>query len=798
MQISTPAIGGVVVIRGERWRVERVARCGEVTRVDVAAAALGRRLTFLAPFDDIARGDRRRLRHARSRHAMARLARLVAGIDRLHVPLAALHARIDLMPHQIEPALALLAGCRRVLVADDVGLGKTIQAGLAVAEIVRRHAAARILIVVPSSLRAQWVEELRVRFALAAQSLDAGAIERSAGMLARASNPWLEPGISVVSLDYLKQRHVIDALPVVLWDLVVIDEAHIACGQSERHAAARALTERARQVLLLTATPNSGDERAAVALLNLGAVAGLSDRLVVFRRTRRDLHWPSTRRVRRLRVRPSAAEARLLDALAAFDAAAMDASGMAHHAGTLLLLSVLRKRALSTPTALAISAARRLAWLRDSTHNVDEWQPALDFGDHEDVLSADEMAGLTAETGLSRDVESHWFVRLGALADQASADDTKLRRLATLIRRAAEPVVVFTEFRDSLARCRMRLASAAAGMEVVELHGGLGASEVARALAAFGRTAPILLATDVASQGLNLQHRARWVINLDLPWNPARLEQRAGRVDRLGQSRAPHITLLSIDHALDDDLLRRLHARVDRAQQAFDGDALLGETLPAESVARVAGPFPKRREDLPLDEARDRPFCVTTRWQRAAHLVVRDLARRRALIGPHEDTRSAGRPIRARRRYSRTGADHPWLVFSVPFVGGDGSTIERHVVVLESTGGTVTHETIALAGDLARRSLARCCGQAGARARVRRHRRVIVSQALTDACCLQLAPAECQPGLPAMRDARAAYRQMEVASLVAEIRAQLDHERQGRVERSTVTVGAARLEVVLD
>ncbi len=780
MQTALTTAGSVVVIRGERWRIEGIAPHGDVTALHVASASSRsiRHRTFLRPFDVATSGDRRRLRRVRRRHALAKCARLIADIDRIEVPLAALRADMDVLPHQLEPAMAVLAGARRVLLADDVGLGKTIQSGLVIAEIMRRRPDARILIVVPASLRDQWVDELRQRFNVIARCLDASSLGQIASTLPRSANPWSQAGACVVSLDYLKQRHVLDALPPRLWDLVVIDEVHTACGNSDRHRAACRVAERARHLLLLTATPHSGDDTTAAALLNIGVIDGLDDRLVLFRRTRRALGWPNTRRVRLLSIRPGAADARLFDALIAFETTALAAATHGHGASTRLLLSVLRKRALSTPAAFVISATRRLAWLRNGTLDTGGEQMALDFGERDDSLNDEDARGLTGTIALSVPEEERWLARLIALGTKALGADSKLARLATLIRRTHEPVIVFTEFRDSLAPCRAHLENIAT---VVELHGGLSATDATLALASFGKTARVLLTTDVASQGLNLQRHSRWVINLDLPWNPARLEQRAGRVDRLGQTRTTHVTLLAADHPLEAQLIERLHARTHSARTSFHDDALLRDVLP---------PVDRATPDQ-IFEHREAPSGIwrSSRWSRAAHLIAVDLARRRRLILNQPAHLAPGRPIRSAARLTR---DSAVAVFTVPLVNANSAIVERHVVAVRVAAGSPV-SLAELGGDAIRQLRDGRRRQAEARVRMRARRLAAIDRALTAALREQFTPPELQPGLFDRRDAA---RREELASICAAIDARFERTRQMLENESVLTVGPARLEIV--
>jgi len=595
--------GAVVVIRHERWRIADVSRTDDVTRIDAIRLTppASAPTTFLAPFDDVhcgaSVGRPRRVRRQRWRATWAGLG---ARAEHAILPLCAVDADIAVLPYQLEPLLAMRDGVRRVLIADAVGLGKTIQAGLIVAELVRRREAARVLIAAPTHLCWQWQEELRARLHLSARFADATTLADLATTLPRGVNAWSLDGIWIGSLDFLKQPHILAALPVAPWDLVIIDEAHMVTGPSERRDAAQSLTASARRVVLLTATPSSGvgDGRA---LTRVGAL-DTDESLVMFRRTRSDVGVNSRRRVRRLSLRPSLNECHALDILDAFARAADSAATDSTRDATQLLVSVLRKRALSTFAALSISVSRRLRHLDGATMpTIDGIQPSFDFGDadheHDDAL--------TATIGLAVERERSWMRRLQNAAVTAARVSRKLARLATLVTRAHEPVIVFTEFRDSLDVVVAALQQR--GEAVVAAHGRLSTAELQSALDAFrdGR-ARTLVATDVASQGLNLHQRARWVIHVDRPWNPIRLEQRAGRVDRMGQTRDVHVTALVLDDARDRAFGDRLEHRRESA------DAMLAAT--------------------------------DTRWRRRSRAVAVILERRRSAAGAWRGPMPSGRP----------------------------------------------------------------------------------------------------------------------------------------------------------
>lgn len=710
MHVPIPAAGSVVWIRQRRWRVERARLDRGVVRLDVADRS--ERLTFLAPFDrPVAVDPPARLRTIRSQQAAARLAGLAARAGSVGTPMSAVCAGIALHPHQFEPVLAVLAGARRILVADDVGLGKTVQAGLVLAEIIAREGSPVALVIVPASLRAQWTRELESRFGIAVMNADREAMDRLARVGWRDDDPWQRSGVWIASLDFLKQRHVRDALPLRPWDLVIVDEAHEACGESERHDACAAILRRARRVVLLTATPHSGDQTRFNRLVALGDLGDVDEGLVVFRRTRVDLGWPVDRRVRWSAVAPHGAEAAVLDSLRDFERWMLAEAGTSRRDAALLLLSVFRKRALSTMTALARSIERRIDWLEGSGSGdtIDWLQPRLGFEeDDADDIGVEARAGLAVLVSFEPALERAWLAKLHALTRAAVSHESKVARLARLVARTTEPVVVFTEFRDSLRVLSERLRRV---RDVAELHGGHTPAERTSQLDRFldGR-ASVLLATDVAGQGLNLQRRARWIISLELPWNPVKIAQRVGRVDRMGQRQRVHATLLVTRHEAEAGLLTRLATRALAARQTFSASALEDIAVPGQ-MAIAASLLADQAEpaSAPLP---DGPLAVCARWSRRGRAVVRLLSRKRRLGWHWRGTVEGGRPARAvaRRRAPFQSASMPTLaIFRTPIVNAVGETVERHFIAVSAPalepGLLHRPEVLARVAELARATL---------------------------------------------------------------------------------------------
>ncbi|HVB38614.1 MAG TPA: helicase-related protein, partial [Vicinamibacterales bacterium] len=251
--------------------------------------------------------------------------------------------------------------------------------------------------------------------------------------------------------------------------------------------------------------------------------------------------------------------------LARYTRAAWTAAWGTGRADALLALVVLNKRALSSASSLYTSVERRLRLLAEPA--VDWRQPGFRF-DEDGEADADDEApvaiGCPALADTTR--EREYLEALAAAAGRAAGGESKLAALRRLLRRIDEPAIVFTEFRDTLAHVARTLPSQQAAI----LHGGLTRGERIAAEQAFvsGAT-PLLLATDAAGEGLNLQARCRFVINLELPWNPRRLEQRIGRVDRIGQRGVVHALHLVARDTGEARVLARLAWKLERARDAL-------------------------------------------------------------------------------------------------------------------------------------------------------------------------------------------------------------------------------------
>ena len=603
--------GSLVVVRDERWLLINSASHGAATILTLEGrdrTNADQRLRVIEPFDRARRitsaKPRRRPRRAVLRAALGAIvdARSATGLW------TAADASIDLWDYQLEPALAAVGGATRLLLADAVGLGKTIQAGLLLSELRQRGWVERALIVCPAGLRDTWARELANRFDIKAAILDQAAIAERAASLPPGANPWTGHGVVIASIDFIKRAEVLAALESEPLDLLIADEAHHLTPGTDRGAAVTRLASRATWCALLSATPHSGDEAAFAYLQNIGA---RGDSMTIFRRRRIDVGLAASRRCHVLAVTPTPDEAALFAALDQYTRAIWRDRGRLDQAVKLIAMT-LSRRAASSALAIERTLSRRLQLL--GTAVAEPLQPLLPWDEDDE---SDRVEQNVALPGLDNATEERaWLERLVHLARQCLSG-SKIMRLARMVERFREPLVIFTEYRDSLDAV---LEALTASRAAAAIHGGVPMDLRRAAVDAFNHGAvDVLVATDAAGEGLNLHHRCRVVIDLELPWNPLRLEQRVGRVDRLGQHRTVHAIRMFHRQTIEQRVLEHLQLRRQRAQDALERhhvtDVAMADAIfdGAAVEAAPSPPIPGIRIDGASSEAR------RIRAQRRAH-----------------------------------------------------------------------------------------------------------------------------------------------------------------------------------
>lgn len=668
MQLLPDAIrsGQSVNVRGEPWMVADVDEYADTRVVTLRGLGQGNHgdiTRVLIPFDRATPVHRRRrLRHVVRRRALGAVAASAAQATPWLECRTVAAARIDYRAWQLEAARAVLAGATRILLADEVGLGKTIQAILIATELSVRGLARRVLVLTPAALREQWAEELRDRFGLAAEVFDHVSLAAMLQRLPVGVNPWNTAPCIVSSIDLAKRPEVRQSIDRAAFDLLIVDEAHHLTPGSARAHLVEDLALRTPFVVLVTATPHSGDNDAYRTLLAIGETGDAG--MTVFRRRACDVRAERSRRTRLVAVTPTALERQFLETTFAYARATWQAPGGPAAA---LVATVIARRACSSPRAALRTLERRLATLA-GTPEADD-QPRLPWD--EAVEDDDVPEPVIAAPGLcDRGAEIAWLERLVAAARDASGHSSKLANITRLLRRSSESLLIFSEYRDV---ALLVAESVAAVTSVAILHGGQSPARRRELVALFNRgQIRTLVSTDAAGEGLNLQQRCRLVVTLELPWNPLRLEQRIGRVDRLGQHRRVHVRHLLHRGSFEDVVLARLERRRLSAATALDETGRVTERDVAAMVLGDAAPSS-------FDQGASRETFVGS-----GRAPARETGQATLTAPDGGPARPIRTPVYASRPPARSAARHVTLAFATGVVDARGRTIESTVVAVRS------------------------------------------------------------------------------------------------------------------
>lgn len=531
-----------------------------------------------------------------------------------NVLLAPIEASVIPLPHQLK-ALSRAVSCDtvRYLLADEVGLGKTIEAGLILRELKLRGLVQRILVVAPKGLAGQWVSEMRLHFnemfqLVGPDDLEAlsrfhassrGFAKTEGGEITEhneSRNPWRAFSQVIVPMDSVKpverrrgwtktelaehNRKRFEDLVAAGWDLVIVDEAHRLGGTTDqvaRYRLGRGLADAAPYLLLLSATPHQGKTEAFRRLLSLLDEHAFADGEAIHRETIKPHVIRSAKRhtvdaegkplfkPRKTSMLPVEWLIRHKDQRVLYEAVSEYVREGYNHAlqekrNYIGFLMILMQRLVTSSTrAVRVALERRLEALKApeaqmsfiEMFDVDEWSD-LDGESQFDTLIRARFKALKNE---------HDEVKLlleAAKRVERDGPDAKAEALLELIYKLQQEegdpdlkILLFTEFVPTQAMLADFLEQR--GFTVTRINGSMDLAERMHAQRAFAQSARVLLATDAGGEGLNLQF-CHVVVNYDLPWNPMKLEQRIGRVDRIGQAH----TVRAVNFALHDTVEYRV------------------------------------------------------------------------------------------------------------------------------------------------------------------------------------------------------------------------------------------------
>jgi superfamily II DNA or RNA helicase len=560
---------------------------------------------------------------------------------------------IDALPHQLEAVYErMLPQTRlRFLLAHDPGAGKTIMAGLLTKELKLRGALDRVLIVCPAPLTIQWQDEMRSKFE---ETFEIVGAELAKNTL--AGNVWERFPQIITSLDFAKQPDVRDAVVRAPWDLVIIDEAHkcsaVTYGteikKTKRYEFGELISREADRLLLLTATPHQGnadqftnflrllDEDQFVGLNLDRELIQLEDSPWFHRRIKEELvdfdnHALFT--PRKAVTQPfelSGAEKNLYDVVTDYINIFLPRQSGRRRNSVALARTVLQRRLASSLGAIEATLSSRKKRFDDLLDELDRLPEAqrekrlrdlrlLEVDDEiesddeveeaEDALVSSAIVGDRIED-IRREIE-----RLGELIEQTrqtrqAGDESKLRALKRCLKRsefgelrdARGRLLIFTEYRATQDYLVKHLEEW--GFTTCMIHGGMNAQQRKEAQILFQRERQICVATEAAGEGINLQF-CHLMINYDIPWNPNRLEQRMGRIHRIGQKFAVTVVNFVAENTVEGRILLRLLVKLEEIRRTMGTDRVfdvIGTLLKLndvnlEEMLREAAYNPSRLED---------------------------------------------------------------------------------------------------------------------------------------------------------------------------------------------------------
>lgn len=457
-------------------------------------------------------------------------------------------AAMDPLPFQLDPTLTALKQPRqRILIADTVGLGKTLEAGILMSELMRRGKGKRILVLAVKSMLTQFQKEMWNRFSIPLTRLDSSGLQRVRNKIPTNHNPFHFFDKSIISIDTLKQdieyRHYLEQ---AYWDIIVIDEAHNVAergSNSQRSRLAKLLASRSDSLIMLSATPHDGKPESFASLMNMLDATAISnpkdykhedfnEKGLVVRRFKKDVkdqiakEFPE-RQIETIRSSATAIEEDAYRELLDANFGSLDKSSEGGQNHSRLFRVTLEKSLFSSPMACLSTVENRLNKLK----NEDD----IEFADDIDTLSslAQSLKRIDAPNF------SKYQRLLTLIADKKQGFGWKANK-------KDDRIVIFTESIPTLKFLKAHLTADLnlKDDQLEELHGQMPDTDIMNIVESFGKLESkirVLVCSDVASEGINLHYQSHKMIHFDIPWSLMVFQQRNGRIDRYGQSNQPQI-----------------------------------------------------------------------------------------------------------------------------------------------------------------------------------------------------------------------------------------------------------------
>jgi len=558
----------------------------------------------------------------------------------LYDPLLAMNvSKIDPLPHQIEAVYGYVLKMPQIrfLIADDPGAGKTIMAGLIIKELKLRNLISKILIVVPGHLKDQWRRELKDRFEEKFLMVDRSLLNALYG-----ENMWMRENQIITSIDFIKRDDILPSISASHFDLIIVDEAHKMSAylyanktkKTARYRVGEILSKISEHFLMLTATPHKGDPenfRLFLDLLKPGFFATTKmiyesiknkDNPLFIRRVKEDLKDFEGKPLflpRHVITKAfslgteSPKEADLYTKLSKYVVEQYNrAMSKNKKRNITFALIILQRRLASSTFALLRSLERRKKRLEDLLDlfkeglqkNLKHSEDFIDFDEIEDMSEEERwkeeeiwetLSGAENREELKEEIQTIEYLIEDAKNIIRSEDEIKLRELKNSLTELSKKypelkdkkIVIFTESRDTLEYLKSKIKGW--GYTANVIHGGLNLEERIKAEKIFKNETQILVATEAAGEGINLQF-CHLMINYDIPWNPNRIEQRMGRIHRYGQQKEVYVFNLVAGDTREGRVFKRLFEKLEEIKKALGSDKVfdcLGEIYQDKNLSQL-------------------------------------------------------------------------------------------------------------------------------------------------------------------------------------------------------------------
>ena len=510
-------------------------------------------------------------------------------------------AAMDLLPYQLDPALQALKQTRpRILIADSVGLGKTLGAGILMTELIRRNRGKRILVLAVKSMLSQFQREMWQRFTIPLVRLDSVGLQRMRNTIPANHNPFHYIDRAIISIDTLKQnleyRHYLEQCH---WDIVVIDEAHNVAQRSSnslRHRLAQLLCTRCDAMLMLSATPHDGKPESFASLIHMLDPTAIPDaknyahedyksRGLVIRRFKKDVaeQLKTALPERDVHTPQATATVKEAHAFATVREATFKTLNKGSAGAGQLFRTTLEKALLSSPAACISTVEKRLNKLQKKAEKSDSADIQHDIDMLQSIHAA--VSGVDIKAFAKY---QHLLDMLGAKGEHSIGWNPKEEK---------DRIVLFTEsvvtleFLEQHLPAGLKIKNTKSKKQFAILHGGLKDTDIADTVNSFNRGSDalrLLICSDVASEGLNLHHCSHRLIHFDIPWSLMVFQQRNGRVDRYGQTQPPQIYYLTTSTSGDERVLEVLIEKDSTASKNLGDPSEFGTQEEQEEMTATA------------------------------------------------------------------------------------------------------------------------------------------------------------------------------------------------------------------